>query len=145
MMKTKRERQLVDQRHRRLLYARMRRALLAALGDCCACCGSQEQLEIDHINGREWTPSKVGFVQRLRIYRQEMKEGKLQVLCKPCNQFRWPAVTGDARPAREELRQWQGAGNNNSMKLEGYQSDEIETDEVLEPAALLVEPGMEPL
>lgn len=61
--------------------------LIQALGGECEQCGEDDpyELEIDHINGRDWTPSKVSSSQRVSIYRREAREGKLQVLCHYCN------------------------------------------------------------
>jgi hypothetical protein len=65
-------------------YRRRRAALIATLGGKCALCGKEDQLELDHIDGRTWS-MKLGRMQRLRRYEQEAKEGKIRVACKPCN------------------------------------------------------------
>jgi hypothetical protein len=69
-------------------YARLK--LIKELGDACAECkhkGSKKNpLTIDHINGRMWDGRKKDPSWRVSIYRREAKEGKLQVLCKSCNE-----------------------------------------------------------
>jgi hypothetical protein len=66
---------------------RARAALIQALGGKCEWCGEDDPnvLEIDHINGRDWVPSKVSSAHRVSIYRREAREGKVQVLCDHCN------------------------------------------------------------
>lgn len=59
--------------------------LLEHLGNKCAECGSADELEIDHINGRDWHPCQLDIMQRLRRYFAEAREGKLRVLCADCN------------------------------------------------------------
>ena len=62
-----------------------RKQLILDLGGKCVSCGTKRMLEVDHINGRNWTPRNVSSDTRVRRYLKESKEGKLQVLCKSCN------------------------------------------------------------
>ena len=62
-----------------------RRKLIRDLGGKCVECGTKTRLEVDHINGRDWTPRNVSSDTRVRRYIKEADEGKLQVLCKSCN------------------------------------------------------------
>ena len=64
---------------------RKRQALIEKLGGKCAWCEATEDLEIDHIHGRDWTPREVSSDTRALIYEQEAEDGLLQVLCKSCN------------------------------------------------------------
>jgi hypothetical protein len=68
---------------------RARAALVQELGGRCQGEGCDEtdpeELEIDHINGRDWVPSKKSSDHRVSIYRREATQGKLRVLCKTCN------------------------------------------------------------
>jgi len=71
-------------RHKRRAAER-RAELIAKLGGKCKCCGSTEDLEIDHINGRTWNLREKSSDVRIAIYEREAKQGLLQILCKPCN------------------------------------------------------------
>lgn len=64
---------------------RARAALIEQLGGACWACGALHSLEIDHIHGRNWTPSKKGLTWRISIYRREAREGLIRLLCQPCN------------------------------------------------------------
>lgn len=59
--------------------------LIDKLGGKCLFCRSRKNLELDHINGRDWDPAKKSRWSRIVIYEREAKEGKLQVLCRRCN------------------------------------------------------------
>lgn len=54
-----------------------------ALGNKCVCCGSTDNLEIDHIDRIKFS-SKERWGDITRRYRENDLSG-LQVLCKPCN------------------------------------------------------------
>lgn len=63
-----------------------RQELVDLLGGVCANCGSTEDLEIDHINGRDYKLEEVAFDQRTTRYWREYREGvPLRVLCSDCN------------------------------------------------------------
>lgn len=64
---------------------RARRRLIQDLGGRCVLCGQDWNLELDHINGTEVVLRDKESSARVCLYRREAKEGKLQVLCKPCN------------------------------------------------------------
>lgn len=70
---------------RRRHFDRKRAELVAMLGGKCAECGSIKELTFDHIHGRTWDIKAVHATKRLRIYTQEAKDGKLQLLCLTCN------------------------------------------------------------
>ena len=67
---------------------RRRLAIIDRLGGQCAKCRSKKNLEIDHINGRNWDLAKKSRWSRVVIYEREEKEGKLQVLCRKCNKLK---------------------------------------------------------
>jgi 5-methylcytosine-specific restriction endonuclease McrA len=64
---------------------RAREALIQWLGGKCVLCGSQDQLQIDHPFGRDWSPRKIESSQRISRYRQEARLGLVRVLCWTCN------------------------------------------------------------
>lgn len=55
------------------------------LGERCAQCGEDCQLEVNHIYGRQWTPRKVASHTRWRRYAREAREGLINWLCRACN------------------------------------------------------------
>lgn len=60
--------------------------LIIQLGNKCSVPGCKcLELEIDHIQGRDWEPSKKELSWRISIYRKEFQSGKLQLLCKHHN------------------------------------------------------------
>jgi hypothetical protein len=68
-------------------HAKWRAKLICELGGQCvyAGCGTTENLELDHIHGRDWKVEKFSSHMRVRRYRVEAAEGKLQVLCRSHN------------------------------------------------------------
>lgn len=63
-------------------------ALVQKLGGRCAnidCAEPFRNLEIDHINGRDWDIRKFSQMGRVRRYEKEALLGLLQVLCTSCN------------------------------------------------------------
>jgi len=68
-----------------------REKLLMEMGGKCAECGETDltKLEFDHKNGdRDYECNKLSARQRLRLYAEEYKEGRIQLLCRSCNGFR---------------------------------------------------------
>lgn len=72
-------------------YAEKRAELIAALGGKCECCGGNEALSFDHIDGRDYELNKMNRLQRLRVIEREIKEGVgIRLLCDRCNTMhRW--------------------------------------------------------
>lgn len=66
---------------------KIRDELLVKLGGKCALCPEvdSEKLQFDHINGRDYKPNKLSYRQRLTTYRREVEQGKIRLLCEPCN------------------------------------------------------------
>lgn len=72
-------------------------ALIAQLGGRCAWCSATTRLELDHKNGRTWTPRLVSWHRRIKRYREEAAAGLLQVLCKSHNALKGNLVEKPAR------------------------------------------------
>lgn len=80
---------------RRALEAALREQVFAHYGQHCACCGTADDLSIDHMNGggtrhrQEVFPATDGsHVNAARFYAWIVREGfppGLQTLCVPCN------------------------------------------------------------
>jgi 5-methylcytosine-specific restriction endonuclease McrA len=70
-------------------YRKIREQLIKDMGSICVKCGSDVKIEIDHIHGRDWDVKRLNRLSRIKKYAQEWKEGKVRLLCKKCNQFRW--------------------------------------------------------
>lgn len=68
---------------------RTRLELLALLGPKCALCKENriDELEFDHINGRDYDPRKLSSSSRMARYKREAANGELRVLCGPCNRM----------------------------------------------------------
>lgn len=71
---------------------RKRKAVFDHYGWECACCGSRDQLTIDHINGDGWAHRKElfgsPFISGTAIYRWLVNNDfpdNFQTLCAPCN------------------------------------------------------------
>lgn len=60
-------------------------ALIERLGGKCQKCGTTENLQFDHIHGRDYNPNKLSYKHRLTVYEREAAEGKLQLLCEAHN------------------------------------------------------------
>ncbi len=77
-----------------------RAAIIERLGGKCAYCGTKggrkNKLEIDHIQPRDWYLRAFSQLGRVRIYEQEEKAGKLQVLCATCNKTKGNRVMAGA-------------------------------------------------
>lgn len=60
--------------------------LIQKLGGKCAYCGTRRQLQIDHVDGRNYVLREMSYSRRVRRYLEEFAAGiSLQVLCKSCN------------------------------------------------------------
>jgi hypothetical protein len=85
-------------RERSHYAARRRRDLIDVLAPDgrCAECDDQvgsDQLEVDHVNGREWMIENVSAsVRYARYWREFESDVPMRALCKPCN-----GSTGGAR------------------------------------------------
>jgi|SRR6185369_292496 len=80
-----------------VLADRIRNQLLEIYGRKCDKCGvsaDDAHLEINHIYGRDWDIRTLNRYRRYLKYRQEAKQGKINLLCKDCN--------GGWRPRRNE-------------------------------------------
>lgn len=75
-----------DSKSRPRLVDRIRAELHAALGGCCAECGSTDMLEIDHPLGRSYKPEKLSSYNRWLRYRREHAANLIRLLCKECNE-----------------------------------------------------------
>lgn len=77
--------------------------LIAKLGGRCDRCGSRQQLEPDHVNGRTWSPRSVSKEQRLQRYAHEFRSGvPLRDLCRHCNASDG-ATAGNLRRTRDSV------------------------------------------
>lgn len=72
---------------------RKRRELIALLGNVCAHCGTDENLEFDCVSPKGHRHHRGDASQRMCFYRRQFREGNLQVLCTVCN-----ARKGDEKP-----------------------------------------------
>lgn len=70
---------------RRDHYSRAKTQLISDLGGKCVECNATENLTFDHIYGATWNYRKVHSTKRLRLYREEARQGLLQLLCGSCN------------------------------------------------------------
>lgn len=62
-------------------------ALMMQLGSVCADCGEDDidELQFDHIYGRDYQPSDLSRWQRICNLEREFKAGLIQLLCEDCN------------------------------------------------------------
>ena len=72
---------------RQKVWAKKRHAqLIQTLGGKCVICGYFEDLEIDHIDGRDYKLTNMDPSARISKYYKELKNGvRLRVLCSDCN------------------------------------------------------------
>ena len=63
----------------------LRLELIKRLGGKCQHCGATENLEVNHIYHKEWSPKRVNSAKRLRLYLKEAEEGLVNLLCEDCN------------------------------------------------------------
>ncbi|MGD0460803.1 MAG: hypothetical protein ABSC21_24050 [Terriglobia bacterium] len=64
---------------------RWRARLVSILGSRCACCGSGTALELDCIRPPGRQHARLEASARVTFYRQQFRNGNLQLLCKTCN------------------------------------------------------------
>lgn len=66
---------------------KIRDELIKKLGGFCVLCGEDDpaKMEFDHTHGRDWTPNKLSYRQRLTRYRREAEQGLIRLLCGTCN------------------------------------------------------------
>lgn len=66
---------------------KIREELLVKLGGKCAICQETDpaKLEFDHIHGRDYTPNKLSYRQRMTTYRREAEKKLIRILCSDCN------------------------------------------------------------
>lgn len=77
----------------------LREMLVVRLGGKCDECGSTVDLEIDHKEGRDWTPREVDIYSRVLRYWKEFLRGvALRVLCASCNGTDARRFRGGGRP-----------------------------------------------
>lgn len=70
-------------------HANLKAQVFAHYGQSCACCGTSENLSIDHINGGGTAHSEeVGGHMYLWLVREGFPEG-FQTLCQSCNSSKW--------------------------------------------------------
>lgn len=98
----------MEEQRKRRQRLELKALLFYALGGRCEKCGAVERLEIDHIEGRDWEPRRVGVCQRWRTYWLEFvlacleQGGMLRLLCRWCNAgYRPPDKRGRRRLERE--------------------------------------------
>lgn len=78
-----------------VLARALRVQLIVLLGGSCASCGDPtgDLLEVDHVNGRDWSARGTSSLQRILKYWREYLAGvPLRCLCRSCN-----AKDGNAR------------------------------------------------
>ena len=71
--------------HGKLAVWRQRQFMMQALGNKCDDCGTDEWLEFDHWNGRNWSMRAKSQWARTRILMEEFQKGLLRLLCRSCN------------------------------------------------------------
>ena len=75
-----------DRLSRKRRVKKLKKQLFSLLGRRCALCGGDDDLEIDHVNGRSWDVRKSNQEVRWRRYLKELESGiPLRVLCASCN------------------------------------------------------------
>ena len=59
--------------------------LIIKMGGKCRKCGSIENLELDHPEGKTWEAMAFSPQMRMKQYEIDYENGKLSLLCKACN------------------------------------------------------------
>ncbi len=87
-------RKLTDKERRRLKAKRQHaravesmKMLRSALGGRCEVCGTQLELEIDHIHGRNYDLQVMAYHTRVKQYWLEFERGEIRLLCKRHNGY----------------------------------------------------------
>jgi len=68
-----------------------RQIIITKLGGTCLNpdnnpnCTPTENLELHHLEGKDWDPRAMSPQMRMKQYEQDFKLGRLGVLCKSCN------------------------------------------------------------
>jgi hypothetical protein len=55
------------------------------LGNICGECGSLDNLELHHLDGKNWDPVKMSPQMRIKQYELDHSNGQIGLLCKFCN------------------------------------------------------------
>lgn len=55
------------------------------LGGICKNCGTTDNLELHHVDGKSWDPVKMSPQMRIKQYEQDHSNGLIDLLCKSCN------------------------------------------------------------
>jgi len=65
----------------------IRDELYVLLGGVCngVGCDETEELQFDHVNPLDWTPSAKSWRSRMTEYRRAYRDGNLQLLCSSCH------------------------------------------------------------
>jgi 5-methylcytosine-specific restriction endonuclease McrA len=79
---------------RRAKYQRLKSDLMAELRGVCKECGAWFELEFHHPHGKPYVSRYVSSTVRMQLYRQDLAQGNLELLCKPCH---------DALPSHTEM------------------------------------------
>ena len=82
-------------------YHRGRAKLVEELGGKCNRCQATEGLEFHHKVIRTWVARKTSRWVRLARYRREAAEGKIELLCGPCNKKAGRVPSADLVPDEE--------------------------------------------
>jgi len=64
---------------------KQRAALIELMGGTCISCGSSEDLEFHHPNGKNWRSKDLSQFQRMRKYEEDASNGELELLCDACH------------------------------------------------------------
>ena len=96
------------QRARRV--AALKAELYRRLGPCCEVCGYEGDPTVDHVDGRDWHPRKMGIESRYKKYLAELDAGdRLRRLCAACNYKHGADITNgviDNWPPPNPKREW---------------------------------------
>jgi len=87
--------------HRNTIRAKAIKAeLIERLGGKCELCPSSDDLQFDHRDGSDWVLNKLSYLARMNLYKREVEENKIRLLCGTCNRaVRVPGEKGWQRTA----------------------------------------------
>lgn len=92
----------MSERHRRYFdrLIEKRLALVHEMGGVCNYCGETDvtKLEFNHLYKRTWRSEKTSWPKRLRLYRQEWLDEKLDLACGTCNKKLGKPEDGEPDP-----------------------------------------------